>query len=186
MNIYFTCSTSGLETEYKKYKKLLEHIENLGHTILYPWIDEAYKNIKQNTLGDLELYYHKKVDAISESDLAIAEGSIKSFTVGHQITIALNKAIPVLLLYKIDPTDHQGPYAEGIKSKWLHKYSYKNDNEALEIIENFLDTYSGKEKKYRFHLVITQQENRILDNIAQRTNKTKTQVIRDLIKKTGV
>lgn len=183
MNIYFTCSTSGLETEYKEYKKLIEHIENLGHTILYSWIDEAYKNLKQNKLGDLELYYQRKVDAISESDVVIAEGSLKSFTVGHQITIALNKAIPVLLLYKISPTDPQEPYAEGIKSRWLHKYSYKNDKQALDIIEKFLDTYSGKSKKYRFHLVITQQENKILENIAERTNKTKTQVIRDLIKK---
>lgn len=184
MNIYFTCSTSSLETEYKEYKKLIKHIENLGHTILYPWIDEAYKNLKKNKLGDLELYYQKKVEAISESDVVIAEGSLKSFTVGHQITIALNKAIPVLLLYKIRPTDSQEPYAEGIKSKWIHKYSYKNDNEALEIIEKFLDTYCGKDKKYRFHLVITQQENKILEGIAEKTKKTKTQIIRDLIKKT--
>jgi hypothetical protein len=159
---------------------LCSHIKKLGHELTDDWLGKAYRNIQKGKFEDSNSLYERKIRAITDSSVIIAESSIKSFTVGHQITIGLNKAIPVLLLYKVG-RKKQKSYIEGIKSSWLTKRSYETDEMAIKIIDEFLDTYSSKRKTYRFNLVINQEENRFLEKNMAKFDQSKTEVIRNLI-----
>ncbi|MFA6007389.1 MAG: hypothetical protein WC784_01945 [Candidatus Shapirobacteria bacterium] len=180
MKVFFTCSTSRLLENYDRYQMLCSHIKKLGHELTDDWLGKAYRNIQKGKFEDSNSLYERKIRAITDSSVIIAESSIKSFTVGHQITIGLNKAIPVLLLYKVG-RKKQKSYIEGIKSSWLTKRSYETDEMAIKIIDEFLDTYSSKRKTYRFNLVINQEENRFLEKNMAKFDQSKTEVIRNLI-----
>lgn len=183
MNIFFTCSTSALLENYKRYNRFIKAIKEAGHKISDEWVDEAKYNISIGNLGDTDAFYQRKLEAIYNSDLLIAEGTIKSFTVGHQITIALTRSIPVLFFYQENKKTAKSSYVEGIKSIWLTKASYRNDNEAIQLMLDFIKTYSNKNKKYRFNLVLTQAENAFLESQMKKLNISKTEIIRSLIKK---
>ena len=181
MKVFFTCSTSRFLENYDCYRTLCQHIKKLGHELTDDWLDEAYRNIQNKISGDSNNVYERKVRAINQSDVIIAEASIKSFTVGHQITLGLNKTIPTLLLFKCKNKKQKMPYIEGIKSSWLTKKSYKTKEEAFQIIENYLHLYSSKRKTYSFNLVINQEENLCLEKRMLKLGKTKTEIIRNLI-----
>ncbi len=180
MKVFFTCSTSKFLENYGHYQMICNHIKKLGHELTDDWLSQAYRNIQNKKTNDSNILYKKKIRAINNSSVIIAESSIKSFTVGHQITIGLNKAIPVLLLYKVG-RKKQKSYIEGIQSNWLTKCSYDTDEKAIKIIDDFLDTYSSKPKTYRFNLVINQEENRFLEENMSKFDQSKTEVIRNLI-----
>jgi hypothetical protein len=70
---------------------------------------------------------------------------------------------------------------EAIKSEWLTQEFYKNDQQAIKHIDNFLNTYKNS-KKVRFHLVMSHKENEHLEKLMEKTNKSKTEIIRGLIR----
>lgn len=185
MRVFFTCSSEGLINNFDIHKDITEYIKKLGHEITYDWIGKAYKEIKNGVTGDTELYYKEKINGINKADVLVVEGSCKSFSVGYQINIALSKSKPVLFLYKkykkIDDRS-QKQYLEGIKSPWLTKRGYLNKEEVFYQVEEFLASYKY-DKRYRFNLVLTQEENNLLEKLMNKYHKTKTETIRDLVKK---
>lgn len=181
MRVFFTCSSEGLIKNFGGNKEITEHIKKFGHEITYDWIGKAYQEIKNGIIGDTERYYEEKIKGIKEADILIVEGSHKSFSVGHQISIALGKSKPILFLYST-ANKLKKHYLEGIKSPWLVKKGYLDTNEAFSQIEDFLALYQ-KGKKYRFNLVLTQEENKFLEKLMRVRQKTKTDIIRDLIQK---
>jgi hypothetical protein len=181
MNVFFTCPTSDLVASYERFADFIRVIKKEGCKVRYDWIEEALIAMKSGVEGDSDVIYDKKIKAIQQASCLIAEGTHKSFTVGHQITIALNKSIPVLLLHKNSSSNKS--YVSGIKSEWLTKKAYRSDDEAREIIKSFLETYKDKKRTFRFQLVLTQSENEFLDTRMKVENKSKTDIIRSYIQK---
>ncbi|MBN1618648.1 hypothetical protein JW887_04910 [Candidatus Dojkabacteria bacterium] len=181
MKVFFTCSTTKFEQRYPIYKKITSFIEKEGHILSDVWLDEALLNIRKNTFKDPDVLYKRKYEAIMNSDLVIAEGTYKSFTVGHQISIALSKSIPTLIIYHKRNGDKEKYYVAGINSPFLTKKRYTTISEAYKIIKSFFSIYSGRKKRHRFQLVLNQDENKFLDVLMQKEGLTKTDVIRNLI-----
>jgi nucleoside 2-deoxyribosyltransferase len=178
MKVFFTCPTSNLVKWHKKYRNWLDYIIKNGHSIENDWIDSAKNFLKSKIKGDTKEFYEAKIDAINSADVIIAESSVKSYGVAHQISVAISKSKPVLVLM-----DKKYPVSsiEAIKSEWLTQEFYKNDQQAIKHIDNFLNTYKNS-KKVRFHLVMSHKENEHLEKLMEKTNKSKTEIIRGLIR----
>lgn len=177
LNIYFTCPTDLIVENYDLYMSLIKHIRSNEAHITYDWVENAYVDLKNNNKQD-EDFNNLKSNGIDESDIVIAEMSAKSIGVIHQITIALQKSKPTLLLRPYSKSLQQ---IEAIKSNWFVEKQYKDVSNAKLLISEFLKTYSS-DKKIRLHLVISAYENSYLSNEMKKQGISKTEIIRNLIK----
>lgn len=182
MKVFFTCPTSTLLDNFKTYDRWFKFIESNGHEVTGNWIYDAYENLDKGIKGDIDSYYKEKIEALNESDILIAESSEKSLGVAHQITIALNKNMPVLVLVADDHSLNSdgGQPIQAFMSPWLTQKIYKTELQAEKLIASFLN--SNKEgKMVRFNLVLTKKQDDFLKEKARETSDTRTGVIRSYI-----
>lgn len=177
LDVYFTCPTDLIVENYQFYLSLIKLIKSQKVNITYDWVESAYKNLKNNIKEDGD-FNNLKNAGIDDADVVIAEMSSKSVGVIHQISIALQKSKPVLLLRPYSKTLKA---IEAIKSNWFIEKPYKDIKDAGSVIADFLNTYSNN-KKFRLHLVISAYENKYLSTEMKKQSISKTEIIRNLIK----
>lgn len=177
LNIYFTCPTEQILERYDLYSQIIEYIKSIGN-LTYDWVESAHKDLKNNVTGSEDLYNQMKIQAISNSDIVIAEMSTKSVGVIYQVTIALQKSIPVLLLL---PRENSVGDIRSIKSDWIIQKKYSDFKDASHEIFKFAHLHTNG-KKVRINLVISANENEYLISEMKRQQKSKTNIIRQLIR----
>ena len=100
MKAYFTASLKGKEKLIDNYKKIVEQIEIQGYKMLSDHVlKQSTKIVLAKTHEQVVDFYLKFLKLISSADVAIAEVSYPSTNVGHEISIALSKGKPVIVLY---------------------------------------------------------------------------------------
>ncbi len=185
MKAHFTCSTNEFEEHFELYKTIRKVILQIGIKITRDWIYEEIslrkKGIKRYSVD----VYEKTIQAILDADVVIIEGSIPSFHIGHQITIALQKNKPVLLLtQKLE--EGKWPFIttfhnEHNKRNLLHVKKYTKRS-LKTIIKRFLKEYK-KGPLVRFNLFLDNTVDSYLDWASFTYRKSKSEIIRDLIKR---
>lgn len=185
MKVHFTCSTIEFEERFEIYKAIREIIKKLGHKITRDWIYEELSLRKKGIKGYSVDVYEKTIQAILDADVVIIEGSIPSFHIGHQITIALQKNKPVLLLtQKLE--EGKWPFIttfhkEHNKRNLLHVKKYTKRS-LKTIIKRFLKEYK-RGPLVRFNLFLDNTIDNYLDWASFTSKKSKSEIIRDLIKR---
>ncbi len=182
MKVFFTCPTGTLVDKFETYDKWVKLIESKNHEVTGKWIYDAYKNLDKGIKGDIDSYYKEKIEALSESDVLIAESSEKSLGVVHQITLALNKNMPVLVLVGKDHelNTNGGQPIQAIMSPWLTQKIYSTDAEAQKLISNFLNSNKNG-RLVRFNLVLTKKQDDFLKEMSKAKHDTRTGLIRSYI-----
>ncbi len=185
MKVYFTCSTA----EFNKYKDTYFEIRNLlvdlDHTLTRDWLAKTESRINNNQIEieDIEEIYQGCMKAINEADVVIIEDTVSNFSTGHQITVALQRQKPVLVLWSGNKHRHfKKMFIHGIKSNYLEVHQYNKDNMS-EIIKTFLNKYEYARAKNRFHLVLDNVERSYLDWAEFNKDSSRTSIIRDAIRK---
>jgi len=185
MRVHFACSTSKLDKYKENYLNICKNIKKFGHIISRDWIDEAIKYYEQRKVDvDREEIYTKMVESILTSDVVVVEGTVSSLSVGHQITIALNKNKPVLFLVcqNGDEKAHfSNSFIDGIKSPLLTSSMY-----TLENLEETMEDFFNKNKNgttVKFNIVLTKEIDNYLDwaSFAHKINKSEH--VRKIIQK---
>lgn len=189
MKICFACSTSELEARKEMYRKICSLIKEMGHTLTRDWLEEAIQIVENkavNTL-DREEVYNKVLGSILAADVMIIEGSVTSFSVGHQVTLALSKNKPTLFLIQKNPAGNKKngrpkeSFLSGITSPLLKVIEY-DDSNLPDILNDFLNNNGGK-PIVKFNIVLTKEIESYL-NWASFTHKiNKSEFIRNLILK---
>lgn len=189
MKIHFGCSTSELETYSKNYIDICNVIRNLGHTITRDWIDHAVKTLPDYRKGKLKIdrvnIYNKAVQSIYASDAVVIEGTVSSFSIGHQVTLALNKNKPTLVLIYSGSSQKknklQSSFIHGIKSPFLTVVKYSNIEDLQRIFSRFLN--ETMTASIKFNIVLSKAINIYLDWASFFYKKNKSEFIRDIIVK---
>jgi len=135
VTIYFAASIAGGRHYLETYRKIVDHLQQAGHTIptvhiVHPQVLEVEKGLTP------EQIYTRDVEWIEGSDCMIAEVSNPSLGVGYEIGYALNLDMPVLCLYHKDVFLSRmilGNTAPGLTVR-----SYESDEEWQAIVEEFL------------------------------------------------
>jgi len=186
MKIHFACSTSELDKYKGNYRKICSTIKDMGHIITRDWIEEAIKIMEEDTLNNLnrEDVYSKVTASIFSSDVVIIEGTVASFSVGHQVTLGLSKNKPTLFLIvkkagaKKDAKANR-TFIDGLKSPLLKVVEY-DDSSLVDIINDFLNSNGGK-PVVKFNIVLTKEIEHYLDWVSFTRKINRSEFIRNLI-----
>jgi hypothetical protein len=184
MKIYFTCSTAEFVEHKDKYFAIRDFIVEENHVLTMDWLVNAQNKIDKGVIEipDIKEIYKECINGINEADLVIIEDTVSNFSTGHQITVALQKQKPTLVLWNKPKHRHfNQTFIQGIDSDILEVKEYSMDN-YKEIIHTFIKKYENASARNRFHLVLNDVERKYLDWAQFTKNKSRTKVIRDSLK----
>ncbi len=157
-----------------------------GHILTRDWLQKIRDRHEKITIPqpNLKERYNLVIKALTSAKVLIVEDTASGFSNGHLITLALVKRIPVLVLWheKLKKKKFKTNFLEGMQSDYLEIQKYNEEN-FKEIIKAFIKKYSKIGERNRFHLVLDGIEREYLDWAQFNYKKSRTEVIRDSIKK---
>ena len=184
MRVFFTCSTKSINKHAKIYRAVRDEIISFGHQINRDWIDYSI-NVSERGIPDIPSHtvYKDVMSAILTADVIIVDATVRSMSVGHQLTYSLQKSKPVLLLRKKDKDKrHEKLFIEGSEFKDLHTVEYENISDVRKALEQFFKKYEDKSTR-RFNLVLTGAQDSYISWAAFNYKKTKTDIIQEAVDK---
>lgn len=158
----------------------------MGHTITRDWLEEAVQLVEQKAVStlDREEVYNSVVGSILASDVVVIEGTVTSFSVGHQVTLGLSKNKPTLFLIRKDLKGKKGgktkdSFLSGLTSPLLKVVEYDTSNLA-DILNDFLNNNGGR-PVVKFNIVLTKEIENYLDWASFTYKINRSEFIRNLI-----
>lgn len=187
MKIHFACSTSELEIYNKNYTDICNLIRDMGHTITRDWINNAVATLDDYKKGKIKIdrveIYNKAIESILASDVVIIEGTVSSFSIGHQMTLALGKNKPTLVLIYNDGSEKknkfQSSFIHGIKSPFLTVSKYSSQEDLKRILTNFLS--KSVTTSIKFNIVLSREIENYLNWAGFYYKTNKSEFIRDVL-----
>ncbi|MEN9390165.1 MAG: hypothetical protein RLZZ283_265 [Candidatus Parcubacteria bacterium] len=184
MIVHFAASTANIKKQLPLFSDICSYIKQEGHTLSRDWIPHVAK--KFGTAGAVEYssdIYEKVVESILAADILIVEGTHLSFSVGQQITLALSKSKPVLLLRSADTSDGAQPFSfdflKGIANPLLTIALYRKKDLATIIRTYLVD--DSKKGSIKFNIILTRALDAYLEWAAHAYKKNKSQMIRQIL-----
>lgn len=178
MKIYFSAALLYKDKRGHTYKKIMEFITKNGHKLLNYDMDRDIFEIQKLTESDYKKHYKAVIKWINESDLVVIEASFPStMHIGHEISLALQKNKPVIVLYEEGYTPF---FLEGSEAEKLILAPYQDKN-LEKVLKNFID-YASMQQDLRFNIMLTPEIYNMLSESAKKENTTKASLIRKLIK----
>jgi len=184
MKVFFTCSTRSINKYADFYRATRNEILKLGYQLSRDWIDYSI-NVAQRKIPDIPSHtlYRDVMSAIVVADVVAIDATIRSMPIGHQLTYALQKGKPVLVLrHKSKGEDLEKLFIEGSQVKDLLVAEYENIDDIKKQLQRFFKKYEDKSVR-RFNLVIIGAEDSYISWAAFNYKKTKTEIIQEAIDK---
>lgn len=159
-------------------EKIRNSIIVLGHTINRDWFDYSMRvAAKKQRDVPTDSVYDSVMMAVISADVFIADVTTPSISIGHQITVALQKRKPVLVMQNNKNSEHKGKqFIQGSRSNLLNFASYTSFEDIKKIIDDFIKKYELQEKS-RFNLVLTGMQNKYIEWASYHYKISKTDVI---------
>ncbi len=186
MRVFFGCTAAELNKYQKYYLAIRQFLIDEGHVLTRDWIPDAIK--RMHKLTPPEEYDPKKIaaafqHAMNESDVIIVEDTVSNFSTGYEITFALQRNKPVLVLWLKDKHHlFDRTLLHGIESEYLQISQYDLSN-YRELIRRFLNKFDSNLEKHRFNLVVDDIERRYLDWGRFAKHKSRTDLVRSALRK---
>ncbi len=177
MKAYFVASLAGKQKYQENYKQIYQTLKKLGLELLSDHILTTDPKIVAKISEEEEKkFYNKMRTWIKKSDVFIAEVSYRSTNVGHEISLAISKNKPVILLHVKDqkPILFKGLDSEKVQ---VIEYSPHSLYEDLEYALN----YAKGQQDSRFNFFIDPGLQNYLDWIAKTEKIPRSVFLRDLI-----
>lgn len=179
MKVFFSCSTNSILLHKAAYETILKTIKDEGHELTRDWLGKSIE-LASNKKPDLKRggHYSMVMSAIIAADLVIFDGTVQSMSIGHQLTFALDKSKPTLLLANTPEDSMKDFFISGSKSSFLTMKSYKEVNDLPNLVKDFLHKNSSK-SKVRFQIVLDKSQHDFIEWASFEYKRNKS----DLIKK---
>jgi hypothetical protein len=177
MRAYFTASIVGKKYHLDNYRLIVELLRAKGIDVSADHILNVSEKDIQLQSKDRRLQFHKQLeDQIDNSDFLVAETSFPSISVGYEISMALDRGKPVLILYSEGDPPSIFAYHENEKVV-CEKYS----KASLEpVILDFVRYVRG-EGDMRFTFFISSKQAAHLAKQAKNDRVPKSVYLRHLI-----
>ncbi len=136
MNIYFSCSLTGGRSDERIYAHIVDHL--LAQDFEVPTEHLARPEVMElEKVVDAVEVYQRDIEWIEACDAVVAEVSTPSHGVGYEIAYALTVGKPVLCCYREGV--RVSKMITGNRTSGLVVKSYTSDQEAIDLIDAFLD-----------------------------------------------
>jgi hypothetical protein len=163
--------------------RIVETIKSEGHSLVHDWVEPEYtsqhKDRKEFRDTDWTLLYRESLEAINKADIVIAETSTPSFSVGYQVALAVSMKKPTLVLNREGV--EKSFFASGIETGIEYK-KYTNET-VKDILVKFMQENDIATKDMRFNFFIDRPIYNYLRWAALKTNKTKAEILRELVQR---
>jgi hypothetical protein len=177
MNIYFTASIVGKKYHQANYQRIVRILTEQGNTVQSDHVLKTTESDIHMETKAQRLAYHDKLEHwINACDCVIVETTFPSISVGYEISMAIHRGKPVLILYS--EGDPPSLLSETHEEKLIcQKYS---PNTLKETIDDFL-TYVQGNADMRFTFFITSSIATFLNRVSTKQKIPKSVYIRNLI-----
>jgi len=180
MKIYFAASLSGKNKHKESYESIVNSLKDLGHKLISDHVLKTdYESVKNASDRELVKYYKKTLHNISDSDLIVAEVSHPTIGIGHEISLAMEKGKPAIVLYEEGVPIPQILKAVPSGNVKTYKYTLENINQILSsAVKDMKGTLP-----IRFNFFIQSEINDYLDWISKAKRIPRAVYLRNLLEK---
>ena len=177
MQAYFTASIVGKRYHLDKYKKIVSLLTEKGVTIEADHILKTTEEQIHFESKEERIAFHKKLEGwITDADFIVVEASFPSISVGYEISLALHRGKPVLVLY--GEGDPPSLIMDNVEEKLVVQHYTLST--LPEILSDFIDYWRGSNDA-RFTFFITSKIASYLQKQAKKNNIPKSVYLRNLI-----
>lgn len=183
MKIYFTASVSAIEenpTLKERYAVIVKKLEDLGHTVFAKHVlGIDYAEIKDKSDAYRVDYYRQMLQQINKCDLVFAELSYSSASIGHEVSLALEKNKPIII------ASEQGRVPQifkAIRGDSIYFLEYQDESDLLERLEDEIVAVKEGED-IRFNFLVPPSMVDYLEWVSKKRRIPKSVFLRDLIKR---
>lgn len=183
MKAWFGCTSAKLLTYIDIYKAIRDYIVEKDCVVLYDWLELAEERQRTNPGGfrDIKRIYRNVLDAIDNSDICVIENTVPNFSVAHQISYALMKQKPTLVMWqKKDNGIYTDSYLEAIDSKFLTIKEY-DESTYKQILDEFIGYSKIEFGQHRYNIVLGNKQRYFLDWASGKYKKSRSLIIRDAL-----
>lgn len=179
MKIYFSGSLYQKEKLLSSYQRMVDILRKKGYKVFEDTLTSQLDKALNMNDEDRVKNYKNIVKWIDQSDFSVIEGSFPStLHIGHEISLALEKSKPVIVLYRTgaEPTIFRGLLDDRII--WV-EYNDKNLEQVL--IKAAEDAM--KHADVRFNFFVSPKILNYLDWVAQKRMIPRSVFLRNLIER---
>lgn len=177
MRAYFTASIVGKKQYLSDYLRIIALLKEHKCEVVADHIINATEESIRIETKEERLKFHSQLEKwISNADFLVAETSFPSISVGYEISLALQRGKPVLILYTSG--DPPSLFAHH-KDEKLVCEKYTKDSIAA-IIEDFMSFAQGSGDS-RFTFFISPKIATYLEEVARKEKLPKSVYLRKLI-----
>ncbi|MBL7150908.1 ribbon-helix-helix domain-containing protein [Candidatus Microgenomates bacterium] len=180
MKIYFTASITGKKYYLKNYERIIKILKDSAHKVLSEHAISGPNHFDSESKKARVRFHQRLKDLIASCDVFIAEVSFPSISVAYEISLALKKNKPSLILYSHQNKEQDLPGILGeIEGDKLLIFKYKLP-ELPDLLRQSL-AFLKEKTDQRFTFFITPKIARYLDEISRKKKIPRAVYIRRLI-----
>ncbi len=174
MKIFFNTSPTGLQKNKDFCNEIIRFLTKDGH--------EVISGMAQNTKSkDSDSLYSATMENIRQADVCIFEATDHTMLLGHQLTYAVERRIPTLVLIHEHAFDvFKVGGMSGYTSPFLKFAQYVSRDSIYLEIDSFLEKNSG-DTKYRIDMNLSTRTHEALTQYATTHHITKVAVIKRIL-----
>lgn len=179
MKAYFTAALFQKDKFIDQYQRIVSVLRKTGYETFEDTTVSSLEDALNKSDEDRVSYYKKVLKWVDKSDLVVVEASFPStLSIGHEITLALEKSKPVVVLYMKgkEPT-----FLMGLKDDRVLWLEYTNSN-LEQVLNKAIEESRGK-SDVRFNFFVSPKILAYLDWVAQKRMVPRSVFLRDLIEK---
>lgn len=179
MKVWFGTTTSSFK-EYKDYYYAIrKHLIDSNCILHDDWLGNYGKWIEDNPTArrNVKDIFQMCIKAINEADIVVIEFTVPNFSSSHQITYAVHKRKPTLVLRLKKDNTFADSYIEGLESPLLTIKDYSMETYG-KIIDEFIGYSRIETGQGRYNVVLEKNQKYYLDWAATKYKRSRSDIIR--------
>lgn len=176
--VFFDTSTLSDGAIWETY---LQAITESHATSSHDWLTYTQQWDSDSPREDRTMLYASILQALNTCDVAIFDVTVPSMRMGHEVTIALERNIPVLVLVNKQERRPDSLFLQALPNSRLRIKSYNDTFDLLMQIRLFLRKYSTGIKK-RLDIALEEDLHAFISREAERKGITKTEMLHRIFK----
>ena len=162
------------------YKEIVDRLEQLGHSVIADHVLKLDLDFVENVDDEYRVnYYREMIKNINEADVVFAEMTYSSSSIGHEVTLALEKNKSVIIATRKGEIPQ---IFKALKEQQVYFIEYETVNGLLGQLEEELELVKEGED-IRFNFLIPPTMVDYLEWISKQRRIPKSVFLRNLVRR---
>jgi hypothetical protein len=150
MKVLFSATVVDILQHKETYRTIRQAILDNNAELINDWLEEGINQAMHHPaeLDNLSSYYTKVVGNMERADVIIFDATVETMGMGSQITLALSKRKPTLILTGEDNTQMLQTLLNNSKSPHSAVMHYSKVTDIRVIIGHYLNSLTSQQDKH--------------------------------------